>query len=572
MDPKPLKTRHLPTLEHTWRQLQESARLVTRAWYSGLMNETFFAVAKFLLEPQQRLLSSDPEQWQNHAMTQSYLAGRESLALHSNVSYLFENTDQPITFIERAAHLAVRALKFAGEIARGTLSPEVESGYSLEQAQYPYFFGTSRLPGTDQDSLFHVHGSRHFIVAIEGHFYRVELGEGEPSTSELAATLSQIVTEHKNTEPTIGRLSALPRPIWTKHRQSLMESRVNATTLRSIDSGLFVLALDLEPSGPTRRERRDAMRQLVLGNLHNRWFDKSHQLIVMADGSAGINRDHSFLDGHPTLRYVQHLCSDPMAPIVNKGQPLRFELLQWEISSETDQALKSATDKLAAEVASFTIDLWDHSDLSADIAKGAGLSADFLMQAAIHLASKQIFGTPVNITEAVHMRHTKGGRYDSILTLTREMHQVVTKFDSMTPSETVELLKAANEAHRARIKACKQGQSPVLHLIALLGADTKRGLFSVNGAGIYWGGRLKVLKAAWHDITSCAVTTSHPGYRPGLESSGFTDTYPGVLGISYLVKANQTTIYLKADHERQAQATIMRRELDRALTRIRAIL
>lgn len=38
---------------------------------------------------------------------------------------------------------------------------------------------------------------------------------------------------------------------------------------------------------------------------HNRWFDKSIQLIVCDNGRAGINMEHSGFDGHTCLRFAE---------------------------------------------------------------------------------------------------------------------------------------------------------------------------------------------------------------------------------------------------------------------------
>ena len=40
-----------------------------------------------------------------------------------------------------------------------------------------------------------------------------------------------------------------------------------------------------------------------IGTCTNRWYDKL-QIIVTADGAAGINFEHTGVDGHTVLRYV----------------------------------------------------------------------------------------------------------------------------------------------------------------------------------------------------------------------------------------------------------------------------
>jgi len=141
----------------------------------------------------------------------------------------------------------------------------------------------------------------------------------------------------------------------------------------------------------------------------------------------------------------------------------------------------------------------------------------------------------------------------------------VSKFDQANQSERRQLIALGQEAHRDRIRSCKKGNSPILHLTALLSSNIKLGPLSLKSDGIYWRGQRRLMAAPWHDITSCTVTTSHPGARPGLECSGFTDTYPGVVGVSYLVKRDRTTVYIKADNDKLGFADAIKRELTQAL-------
>lgn len=41
-----------------------------------------------------------------------------------------------------------------------------------------------------------------------------------------------------------------------------------------------------------------------------RWFDKSFTLIVCADGTSGLNFEHSWGDGVAVLRYFQDISKD----------------------------------------------------------------------------------------------------------------------------------------------------------------------------------------------------------------------------------------------------------------------
>ena len=46
------------------------------------------------------------------------------------------------------------------------------------------------------------------------------------------------------------------------------------------------------------------------GTCLNRWYDKSLQLIVCENGSAGVNFEHSKMDGHTVLRFASDVFTD----------------------------------------------------------------------------------------------------------------------------------------------------------------------------------------------------------------------------------------------------------------------
>lgn len=49
---------------------------------------------------------------------------------------------------------------------------------------------------------------------------------------------------------------------------------------------------------------------LLLRIFMYRWFDKSFTLIVCADGTSGLNFEHSWGDGVAVLRYFQDISKD----------------------------------------------------------------------------------------------------------------------------------------------------------------------------------------------------------------------------------------------------------------------
>jgi carnitine O-acetyltransferase len=104
-----------------------------------------------------------------------------------------------------------------------------------------------------------------------------------------------------------------------------------------IDSALFVLVLDdfkapdiskaaanMLHGTNTLIDKGDSFQQV--GTCLNRWYDKL-QLIVCADGLAGVNFEHAAIDGHTALRFVSDVVAETIIsfaesitqPIYGKG-------------------------------------------------------------------------------------------------------------------------------------------------------------------------------------------------------------------------------------------------------------
>ena len=57
-----------------------------------------------------------------------------------------------------------------------------------------------------------------------------------------------------------------------------------------------------------------------VGSVTNRWYDKM-QIIVCANGSAGVNFEHTSVDGHTVLRYCLQPKPNPTPNPTSQRQP-----------------------------------------------------------------------------------------------------------------------------------------------------------------------------------------------------------------------------------------------------------
>jgi carnitine O-acetyltransferase len=138
----------------------------------------------------------------------------------------------------------------------------------------------------------------------------------------------------------VGVLTSLSRSEWAIVREEMIaDSPIkNSESFTIVDSALFVLVLDdyVPPNKnaaaanmlhgsyelsqrkmPEKTGDRKSFQSRYLlpceqyqsGSCTNRWYDKL-QVIVTKDGNAGINFEHSAIDGHTALRFVSDIYAD----------------------------------------------------------------------------------------------------------------------------------------------------------------------------------------------------------------------------------------------------------------------
>jgi carnitine O-acetyltransferase len=139
------------------------------------------------------------------------------------------------------------------------------------------------------------------------------------SERELLSNICAIIEDadklpiSKVAQSSIGLLTTERRPTWAALRQDFLDdpSSPNNECLNVVDSALFILCLDA--SSPRTADAicgtmlcgtyELSRRGIQVGTCLNRWYDKL-QIIVCADGQAGVNFEHSAVDGHTVLRFV----------------------------------------------------------------------------------------------------------------------------------------------------------------------------------------------------------------------------------------------------------------------------
>ncbi|KIH54090.1 hypothetical protein ANCDUO_15763 [Ancylostoma duodenale] len=92
-------------------------------------------------------------------------------------------------------------------------------------------------------------------------------------------------------------LTAGERTHWARTRRAYFRSGINKTSLNDIERAAFVVILDDEEVSYDKNDSSKLDRwahNLLHGKGHDRWFDKSCNIIISKNAHVGINAEHSW--------------------------------------------------------------------------------------------------------------------------------------------------------------------------------------------------------------------------------------------------------------------------------------
>lgn len=450
-----------------------------------------------------------------------YLEDRRPLPLNSNPHLAFADDEGPGRSgqAERAARLIDASVAFYRTLRDFELEPDVFhtrpkltegaawwellvsllptsmsfygaaafGAYPLDMSQYANLFESTRVPLPRRDELRKAaerdDGSlrRHVLVQRGARFFEVEAvgadgrSVGAPA---LELALREILGSDGAASPTagaaagLGLLTSLPRDEWSAARAALEQSGGRARdALGAIDRALFAVALD-----EARPERLvDVNNTFLHGDGSNRWFDKSFQLIVTANGKAAVNFEHSWGDGVAVLRYFnatyEYARRLPSVKPARAQAPAPARELDFgaALPPGVAAALERARARLAAHIASMSVEVVESQLVGSAWAKRNGLSPDGLMQMSLQLAHHRLHGKAVSTYESASTAAFKHGRTDVIRAATPESLALCEVFADRASgaARRAGALRLAVGTHSRVTRDCLMGKGVDRHLFAL---------------------------------------------------------------------------------------------------------
>ncbi|OCL08755.1 carnitine acetyl transferas-like protein [Glonium stellatum] len=443
----------------------------------------------------------------------SYLNFDNPVVLNLNPFFLLEDDPTPArnNQVTRAASLVVSALSFVRAVRREELPPDNVRGQPLCMYQYSRLFGTARIPTENGCQIGQDPTAKHIIVLCHGQFYWFDVLDDNSdlimTEKDVALNLSVIVDDasevpiQEAAKGALGVLSTENRKVWSGLRDVLHreEGSNNSDCLNIVDSALFILCLDYtEPQtgaelcmnmlcGSSKVERG-----VQVGTCTNRWYDKL-QIIVCKNGSAGINFEHTGVDGHTVLRFASDVYTDTIlrfartingqapslwastSPDPAKRDPESFgdvqttpHKLEWDMGPELSTALRFAETRLADLIQQNEFETLDFPHYGKNFMTSMGFSPDAFVQMAFQAAYYGLYGRIECVYEPAMTKAFYHGRTEAIRSVTQESVDFVRTFWGENPAaQKVEALRKACQKHSEITKECAKAQGPDRHLYAL---------------------------------------------------------------------------------------------------------
>lgn len=443
----------------------------------------------------------------------SYLNFDNSVVLNLNPFFLLEDDPTPArnNQVTRAASLVNSSLSFVRAVRKEELPPDTLRGNPLCMYQYSRLFGTARLPTENGCQIAQDSGSKHIVVLCKGQFYWFdamdEASDLIMTEKDMALNLQVIVDDAEQTpiqdaaKGALGVLSTENRKIWAGLRDVLTreEESNNTECLNIVDTALFILCLDYtEPKtgselcGNMLCGTSEVVKGVQIGTCTNRWYDKL-QIIVCKNGSAGINFEHTGVDGHTVLRMASDVYTDTIlrfaksingqapslwtstSPDPAKRDPESFgdvsttpHKLEWDMLPELSTALRFAETRLADLIQQNEFEMLEFAGYGKNFVTSMGFSPDAFVQMAFQAAYYGLYGRVENVYEPAMTKVFLHGRTEAVRAVTPESVEFVKTFwADNSPQQKVDALRKATQKHTALTKECAKALGQDRHLYAL---------------------------------------------------------------------------------------------------------
>jgi len=298
-------------------------------------------------------------------------------------------------------------------------------------------------------------------------------------------------------------------------------------------------------------------------------------LICMADGTTGVNFEHSAIDGHTALRFVSDIFSETVVAFAQSitkliygagrlphvidavvkranttldasGRPLLDvcpKRLLFDLPKNVIDRIRFAEATLGDQIVSCENVVLEFKSYGKALITHNNLSPDSFVQISMVLAYYRLYGKVVCAYEPVLTKSFYHGRTEAMRTVTTEVAELCRVWNSeyATKEDKMEALRKATTNHSRLVKECAKGKGVDRHLFALQRIAEKNDLplppfFHSE---------------AWKMLNYTVLSTSNCG-NPSLRLFGFGPVVQDGFGVGYIIKDHGLQYSVSTKH-RQTQ-------------------
>ena len=412
--------------------------------------------------------------------------------------------------VKRATNLTLSSLKFIQALKNETLSVDtLKNGKPLCMYQYTKLFGASRIPSQEGCMMQSDPLSNHIVVMSKSQFYWFDVLDSHNNLilneAELNINFDSIIRDSLNTpsdeiaKSSFGVLTTENRRVWANVRNNLIgNNTINREVLSIIDSALFILCFDDIAIDDLSELSKNMLCGLSIldngiqvGTCTNRWYDKL-QIIVTKNAKAGINFEHTGVDGHTVLRFVSDIYTDSIlsfANSINNNAPslwksttkndvpdyeLEEELitiprkLEWDLTPDLSLVLRFGETRLSDLI---NQNEFRHLEFKIMVLLKLKMkfSPDAFVQMAFQATYYALYGKVECTYEPAMTKQYYHGRTEAIRTVSQESNLFVRKFFDSTVSmkEKLQYLSDACKKHSEKTRMSSMGQGVDRYLYAM---------------------------------------------------------------------------------------------------------
>ncbi|EEC05785.1 choline O-acetyltransferase, putative, partial [Ixodes scapularis] len=399
-------------------------------------------------------------------MTSAYLDVRTPLPVHLSPVGLFpqQTFHSEEEFLSLVAKTPFSGVSYDAHGRRQALPPDTAGHMALDMSMYFRMFAVHRVPRPQRDELFFYADGPDppsHIVVMHNNRASDPLSPkqgGRPfKERELYPQLVEVMERSRSVGPPLGFLTTNDRDSWAQAYERLAIG--NEDQLELVQRSILILCLDEPMTLMKPWEIHNPLYMLVGGpNAEyggNRWYDKTLQFVVGAEGNVGMILEHSPCDGTVVVPLLDHTftymkkTSKQTPESASRFNEKPFEI-KFELSAETladiEQA-KTKMEKLARDV-----DVIDYrfEEFGKNFIKTCKLSPDSFIQVSLQLTFYRLHGHTPSTYESASTRMFLLGRTECIRSQSMESDAFCREYvkGKLNLSETEVLLRNAVESHK----------------------------------------------------------------------------------------------------------------------------